>query len=250
MKKIFIILFNLILFSINFAIADTTDQDAINKVYKSSEKALNQLRRNNKFSKDYRIIVQNTTESVPTFHKNGTIYVPTALLNTCETEDLYAANLSIVIGIVESQNSVSDKFKRFGAASIGFIPTILVWPYECTVSDNLYNSWSEGNFIVADLLAVEYLINANYNPLALEVAISRFSDSSPGSLRNKKVTGKHRQAYIHNYIAEHYPKYLEGQTADYYKNLTYLHCFEDAESCKNVITPQKYLDKKNKIFNK
>lgn len=250
MKNLFIFLFNFILFSTNLAIADTTDQDAINKVYKSSEKVLNQLRRNNNFSKDYRIIVQNTTDTLPTFHKNGTIYVPTALLNTCETEDLYAANLAIVIGIAESQNSTGDKFKRFGAASIGFIPTILIWPYECPISNNLYNSWSEGNYIVGDILAIEYLINAKYNPLALEVAISRFSDSTPGALRNKKVTGKQRQIYIHNYISKNYPEFLTGKATDYYKNLTYLYCFENTDNCKNATIPTKYIDKKNKILNK
>ena len=231
-------------------IAETTDQDAINKVYKNSEMALNRLKRNNKFSQDYRIIVQSSTDTIPTFHKNGTIYVPTSFLSTCETEDLYAANIAIVVGIMESRNSTSDKLKRAGAASIGFIPTILIWPIECPISNNLYNSWSEGNYIVGDILAIEYLKNANYNPLALEVAIARFSDNSPGTLRNKKVTGKQRQMYIHRYISEHYPQYVTGKMADYYKDLTYLYCLENDSMCKNVVIPQKYLDKKDKIYNK
>jgi len=250
MKKLFVIIACMIITMVNSSMADTTDQDAINKVYKSSEKALNQLRRNNKFSQDYRIIVQNSTETMPIFHKDGTIYMPTALLSTCEIDDLYAANLAIVIGIMESRNSANDKFKRAGAASIGFIPTVLMWPYECPLSDNLYNSWSQGNYIVGDLLAIEYLKNANYNPLALEVAVARFSDNSKGALKNKKITGKQRQIYIHNYIATNYPQYLTGKMADYYKDLTYLYCFENGENCKNVSIPNKYLNKKDKIYNK
>ena len=250
MTKLFVIIVCIIITTINSSLADTTDQDAINKVYKSSEKALNQLRRNNKFSQDYRIIVQNSTDTMLTFHKNGTIYVPTALLSTCETDDLYAANLAMAIGIMESRNTAGDKFKRAGAASIGFVPTILIWPIECPLSNNLYNLWTEGNYIVGDILAIEYLKNANYDPLALEVAIARFSDSSKGAFKNKNITGKQRQIYIHNYIAEHYPQYLTGKNAEYYKDLTYLYCFENSDSCKNVSIPNKYLNKKDKIFNK
>ena len=193
MKKAIVTFFCLLIFSEASLFAATTNQDAYKETYKRADKVLSNLKRSNNFSKDYRIVVTDTTETISTVSKEGTLYLPTSLLSTCETDDIFAANIAILIGIKEAQNMPKDKFKRGAAATINFIPAVLVWPNECAYTDRMYYFWSNENYVVGDLLAADYLKNAKYNPLALMVVISRISDSTPGALGNKKYTGKQRQ---------------------------------------------------------
>ena len=166
---------------------------------------------------------------------------------------MYAANLAIVIGIAESQNSTGDKFKRFGAASVGFIPTILIWPYECPISNNLYNSWSEGNYIVGDILAIEYLkaikkLNADITPVPVERYMANHNENVPmGDFCSASYIREHiNDEEVSKYTPVDFSGLLPVSCEDFTKAIRYAVISKGAEYIKNIREVREGLE--NKIY--
>lgn len=86
--------------------------------------------------------------------------------------------------------------------------------------DSIQVSLSPKKFeTVADKRAVDFMVNAGYNPLALIVFINKTCPQRKGDLISKHNLTSKRLARIYEYITYKYPQYLENN--EYIDNMYY-----------------------------
>ncbi len=239
MKKIFLFIIFMLMISSGVCFASTTSIDTVNDITKRVEPVLNNLRKNNNFKKNYIFTPSINTEKNVYVTNNGSINFPSGALSIAENNDLIAALLALVIARSESGDITINQWKSF-VCGLGIITS----PF--------YNSWTRGDFHVADLISIEYLVNAGYNPVALEVLALRMSgdaNSAWSEFWAASPNGTHRAEYIHKYIELNYPQYLSNNNSKYYRNLVYMPCFEKKQN-NNIIIKNNILKRVEKQKNK
>lgn len=126
------------------------------------------------------------------------IIIYDGLYQYIQTDEELAAMLS---------REIATAIKSYSGAWGGFIDTAQV-----ALSSKKFET-------VADKRAVDYMVNANYNPLALIVFINKTCPQKKyDKISRHNLTSK-RLARIYEYIAYKYPQYLN--TSDYINNKYY-----------------------------
>ncbi len=224
------------LFSANISYADTTTMDTINQIQTKVEPVLNNLKKHNNFQKNYMFVPYIDINKNITVYQDSSIRFNSGALSIAENDDLIAGLLSIVIARSENGDVSRNQWKGF-ICGFGLITA------------PLFNPWVRGDLNVADLVSIEYLVRSGYNPVALEVLALRMSgDKNSGwsEFWSSAPNGSTRAKYIHKYIYDKYPQYLEDSESMYYRKLIYMPCFEKSNSCNNVHIESKFLNRANK----
>ena len=83
-----------------------------------------------------------------------------------------------------------------------------------------FNYWAKKNELTFDRKAVDYMVNAGYNPVALITAYSKILPDVRGSFWSRHNLPDKRMNNIFNYIKQNYPQYLNKNSfteSVYYK---------------------------------
>lgn len=236
MKLSFLFFMFFFLFQINVSFAETTTMDTINQIQTKVEPVLNNLKKYNNFQKNYMFVPYIDVNKNIIVYNDSSIRFNSGALSIAENDDLIAGLLSIVIARSENGDVSRNQWKGF-VCGFGLITTPFI------------NPWTRGDFYVADLVSVEYLVKAGYNPVALEVLALRMSGDKAtgwGEFWSPSPNGSSRAKYIHKYIYDKYPQYLKDSESMYYRELMYMPCFEKSNSCNNVHIKSKFLNRANK----
>lgn len=224
--RVFFILFVLSVASANIVFADEMRLDKA--IYHQRSVMETGFRLLNCSRYDQRITFYYTTDSKPAVkvsNRNKRITVTKGVMPYIDNEDEMAAVLSTAIA--ELMDVQSGFFRRF---SISFSPR----KYE----------------IKADKKAVDLMVKAGYNPVALINLINK-TDKEPCWFEYNIFhhNGSERTAYIYHYIYEKYPTFIAKN--EYFENEVYqnfLHTTKQERKKVRLIQEQKIKQKqRNKV---
>ena len=202
MKKIFLALVFVLLAAPVFAVEEFSNLEEINLIQARVDKIGTDILNRNKITK--RIIFAYDEAEKSKFrlmdksltHRQIVLYSGT--YRFIQSDDELAAALSRDIALA---------IKSYSGMWGGKIDSIQV-----SLSPKKFET-------VADKRAVDFMINAGYNPLALIVFINKTCPQRKGDLISKHNLTSKRLARIYEYITYKYPKYL--QENEYINNIYY-----------------------------
>ncbi len=202
MKKIFLVLVCLFLTMPVWALTVSKTPDEINSIQARVDKIGTDILNSNKITK--RVVFAYDEAEKSKFrlmdktltHRQVVLY--SGIYRFIQSDDELAAALSRDIAIA---------IKSYSGMWGGKIDSIQV-----SLSPKKFET-------VADKRAVDFMVNAGYNPLALIVLINKTCPQRKGDLISKHNLTSKRLARIYEYITYKYPQYLENN--EYIDNMYY-----------------------------
>lgn len=222
MKKILIAIFAL--FIGLQCVAATTTANSTTKTNEAIQKRLNNIAyvliKNNNLPNGISIKVSEEDGANAYANLNKEIYVYRGLLNYAQTDEEIAAVLAHEIGhIVNGHNAKQSILNAIIANLTGSVKADTTAKAVGVVAAQQVSQskLSRKDEFEADITAVDLLIKAKYNPLALISVVNKMSGNYIDVL-SSHPSGEKRLMNIYDYINYNYPEYIKkGYDTDSYK---------------------------------
>ena len=219
MKKFFSLL---IIFSMLFspcaygASVSSTKKAKVSKTYPETmtgriNKIGKRLLEKNKIEANVRFKLKKTSKVNAYANLYKDIVVYSALVRLCDNDEELAGIIAhelghivnshvVKINVVNSIANVSLNVAR--EVPIVALPAALLYKLS-------FRKWSRSEEYEADATAVDLLVGAGYNPLAMVSVLEKINDEAYLDFFSTHPSGEKRTVYVYDYIAHTYPKYIE-----------------------------------------
>lgn len=255
MKKIFIALFALFL-GLQVNAATTTATTSTNWDSATAQKRLNNIAykiiKSNSLPSGISVKVSNDENANAYANINKEIYVFKGMLNYATTDDEIAAVLSHEIGhIVNGHNAKQSILNSVISSVTGSVtPETNAQAIGVVAAEQLSSShFSRKDEYEADITAVDLLVKAGYNPLALISVLNKICGNYI-DVMSTHPTGEKRLMNVYDYTSYNYPILAKkGYATDSYKKayaLINLNVQERNASAKKVAKWKKQQEKLKK----
>ena len=255
MKKIFIALFALFL-GLQVNAATTTATTSTNWDSATAQKRLNNIAykiiKSNSLPSGISVKVSNDENANAYANINKEIYVFKGMLNYATTDDEIAAVLSHEIGhIVNGHNAKQSILNSVISSVTGSVtPETNAQAIGVVAAEQLSSShFSRKDEYEADITAVDLLVKAGYNPLALISVLNKICGNYI-DVMSTHPTGEKRLMNVYDYTSYNYPNLAKkGYATDSYKKayaLINLNVQERNASAKKVAKWKKQQEKLKK----
>lgn len=202
MKNFLLVLFLLLVSTPVFALENTHSVDELNSIQTRVDRIGTDLLNKNKITKRMVFVYDEKEKSeLRLMSKTLTdrqIILYDGIYRFIQTDDELAAALA---------RDISTAVKSYNGMWGGYIDSIQV-----ALGPKKFET-------VADKRAVDYMVNAGYNPLALIVFINKTCPQKKGDRFSQHNLTSKRLARIYEYITFKYPQYLENNA--YINNMYY-----------------------------
>lgn len=178
-----------------------------------------QLLSKNSLPSTTKFVVTETTVENSTSNTNNEIYIQKSNLGYAGNDNEVAAVIAQEVGyIINSNASKKQLVSNITSAIAGSISDESLQNKALIANELSMHNMSAKDQMNADITGVDLMIQANYNPLAMIVVLTKMPGSTMDILKSQPNNFK-RAMYIYDYLSYNYPsKVKAGYGCQEYKN--------------------------------